>query len=118
MRFMMMYKPGREERGPPSAEHVAAMNAFIEEGFRSGVLLLSEGLQPSARGAKVRLTNGETTVTDGPFAEAKEIVGGFAIVNASSKTDAIEIAKRFLRVAGEGVTEVRQLFEQSDFAAA
>jgi hypothetical protein len=93
------------------------MNAFIEEGFRSGVLLLSEGLQPSTRGAKVRLTNGETTVTDGPFAEAKEIVGGFAIVNASSKADAIDAAKRFLRVAGEGVTEVRQLFEQSDFAA-
>ncbi len=118
MRFMMLYKPDRESEvgPPPSGESLAAMNKYIEERMQAGELLSTEGLLPSSRGARVRLSGGTITVIDGPFAEAKELVGGFAIVEAGSKADAIEMAKRFLRFAGDGEIEARQIAEMSDFA--
>jgi hypothetical protein len=69
---------------------------------------------PSAKGARVRLSSGKFTVTDGPFAEAKEIVGGFALIRANSKEEAIEHTKKFLKVAGDGESEIRQVFEAAD----
>jgi hypothetical protein len=91
------------------------MGALIEEQTKAGQLLSTEGCAPSSKGARVRLSGGKVSVTDGPFTEAKEVIGGFAIVQARSKTDAIEMAKRFLAVAGDGETEIRQLHEAADF---
>jgi hypothetical protein len=121
MRFLTLYKPAdtksMEAGVPPSQEEMAAMGKLIEDGFKSGVLLAAEGCQPSSKGARVRRSGGKVSVTDGPFAESKEIIGGLAIIRASSKEEAIEHAKRFLDVAGDGVSEIWQLHEDSDFAS-
>ena len=114
MRYMMLYKPGKESTAPPSADEYARMGAFIEEMMKSGKLVATDGLQHSAKGARVRISNGKFTVTDGPFTEAKEIVAGYAIVNATSKAEAIELAKRFLSVVGEGESEVRPMFDPDE----
>jgi hypothetical protein len=100
----------------PTQVKIAAMGKLIEEMTREGVLLSTEGCQPSAKGARVRLSGGKITVTDGPFVETKELIGGFAILQAKSKEDAIELTKRFLKVAGDGETEIRLLHEQGDLA--
>ena len=79
--------------------------------MKAGYLLAVEGCLPSANGARVRLSNGKVTTIDGPFAEAKEVIGGFALLQASSKEEAIERVKQFLCAAADGECEVRQLFE-------
>ena len=97
------------------------MGKLVEEGFKAGWLLATEGCLPTALGARVRRSNGKLAVTDGPFTESKEVVGGFAILKANSKEDAIELARQFLKVAGDGECELRQLYEmngeQSDQAS-
>ena len=111
MRFLSIYK-ARETNAPPSAEHIAAMTALIEESVKRGELLSTEGCLPTSLGARVRLADGSVTVTDGPFAEAKEVVGGFAILEAPSMDAAIELTKRFLRIHGtewDIECEVRQI---------
>lgn len=117
MRYLALYKPADtkalESGRPPSPEEMARMGQLIEEGFRSGVLLSTEGCQPSAKGARVRQSGGTVTVTDGPFTESKELIAGFAILRASSKEEAVQEARRFLAVAGDGVSEIWQL---SDYA--
>jgi hypothetical protein len=113
MRFLSIYKTA-ETGQPPTPEEMAKMGKLVEEGFKSGVLLATEGCLPSIRGARVRSSSGKLTVTDGPFTEAKELIAGFAIINASSKEEAIEITKNFLKVAGDGECELRQIFEPSD----
>lgn len=115
MRFMMLYKPGHDGGQPPTQEHLQQMGRLIEEGVRNGTLLSTEGLQASSKGARVRIEGGNFVVTDGPFSEAKELVGGFAIMRFNSKEEAIEHTKRFLAFMGEGETEIRQLHEASDF---
>jgi len=90
---------------------MTTMGNLIEEGTRKGWLLATEGCLPTALGARVRRSDGNLTVTDGPFTEAKEIVGGFAILKVNSKEEAIELARKFLQVAGEGECELRQLYE-------
>ena len=115
MRFMMLYKPGNDSVTPPSQQHIEEMGRFIGEMAREGVLLATDGLQSSAKGAKVRITNGKFTVIDGPFTETKELIGGFAIVRARSKEHAIELAKRFLAVVGEGESEIRLMHDQPAF---
>jgi len=87
------------------------MGRLVEDGMKAGYLLSVEGCLPSALGARVRRTNGSVTVTDGPFTEAKEVVGGFAILEAASKAEAVELARQFLAVAGDGECELRQLFD-------
>jgi hypothetical protein len=110
MRFLSIYKTA--ERGvPPTPEEMARMGKLIEEAMKGGWLLATEGCLPSALGARVRLSDGKITVTDGPFTEAKELVGGLAILQANSKAEAIEMARQFLRVAGDGECELRQLYE-------
>jgi hypothetical protein len=110
MKFLSIYKTA--ERGvPPSQEEMAKMGKLIEGGMKAGWLLATEGCLPSALGARVRLSEGKLTVTDGPFTEAKELVGGFAILRTNSREEAIELAKQFLPVAGDGECELRQLFE-------
>jgi hypothetical protein len=109
MRFLSIYK-SVETNTPPSAEHIAAMGALIGEGMKAGWLLGTEGCLPTAKGARVRLSGGTLTVTDGPFTESKEVVGGFAILQADSKAEVIELTKRFLKVAGDGECEIREIF--------
>jgi hypothetical protein len=92
------------------------MGKFIEESMKSGALLATEGCLPSAAGARVRLSSGKITVTDGPFTEAKELIGGFALIKANSKQDAIEFNQRFLKIAGDGETEIRQICEMPEAA--
>jgi hypothetical protein len=111
MKFLCIYKPAKPEGGLPAPEDMARMGAYIEESMKSGVLLATEGCMPSARGARVRRTDGKFAVVDGPFVEAKEVIGGFALINANSKQEAIEITRSFMNVAGDGETEIRQIYE-------
>ncbi|HSC45448.1 MAG TPA: YciI family protein [Candidatus Acidoferrum sp.] len=110
MRFLSIYKS--QERGvPPSQEEMARMGKLVEEGMKAGWLLGTEGCLPSALGARVRRAGSDITVTDGPFTESKEIVGGFALLQANTKEEAIELARNFLRHVGDGECEIRQLYE-------
>jgi hypothetical protein len=117
MRFLSIYK-SPETGLPPTQEEMDKMGKLIEEGMKAGYLLAVEGCLPSAAGARVRQSDGRVTVTDGPFTESKELVGGFAILSASSKAEAIKLAKQFLNTAGDGECELRQLFEADQNAAA
>ena len=110
MKFLSIYK-SVERNAPPSQEEMANMGKLVEEGMKAGWLLGTEGCLPSALGARVRNSSGKLTVTDGPFTEAKEVVGGFAILRANSKQEAIQLAKDFLQVVGDGECELRQIFE-------
>ena len=110
MRFLSIYKSA-ETGAPPPQEEMARMGQLVEDGMKAGFLLAVEGCMPSATGARVRLSNGNVSVTDGPFTESKEVIGGLAILQAGSKAEAIELVKQFLRVAGEGECELRQIFE-------
>ena len=84
------------------------------DSMKAGVLLATEGCLPSAKGARVRLSNGKVTVVDGPFTESKEVIGGFAVLQARAKDEAIQHVKDFLKVAGDGETEIRELYEAPD----
>ena len=109
MRFMSIYR-SKETNQPPSVDEMSRMGRLIEEETRKGVLIATGGCLPSALGARVRAAGGELTTVDGPFTETKEVVGGFAILECASKAEAIEAAKRFMRVAGgDGECEVRQM---------
>jgi hypothetical protein len=110
MKFLSIYKTA-ERRVPPPQEEMTKMGKLVEDGMKAGFLLAVEGCMPSATGARVRLSNGKVSVTDGPFTEAKEVIGGLAILRANSKEEAIEHVKQFLNVAGDGECELRQLFE-------
>ncbi len=120
MRFMMLVKADRDYEGgaPPPPALMAAIGALGQEMFQSGHMLEMGGLAPSSAGALVNLENGAIRVTDGPFAESKEVVGGYAIMQAGSRAEAIELARRFLQVHADvmgksyrGQVEVRQLFD-------
>ncbi|HET7553596.1 MAG TPA: YciI family protein [Gemmatimonadaceae bacterium] len=111
MRFMTIYKPAAPEGTPPSQEHMEAMGRFIEELASEGVLLQTDGLLPSARGARVRLDNGKYTVRDGPFTESKELIAGYAIIDVGSLDEAVELTRRFLQIAGDGESEIRQMYD-------
>lgn len=110
MRFLSVYKT--VETGlPPTQEEMTSMGKLIEEAMKAGWLVAVEGCMPSTTGARVRKSNGKTTVTDGPFAETKELIGGLAILEAKSKEHAIELTKFFLAHAADGECELRQLHE-------
>ncbi len=111
MRFLCIYKPSKPEGTPPTEEEITKMQAFVAEQIKSGVLLATEGCLPSAKGARVRLSEGKYTITDGPFTESKELIAGFALIQANSKEEAIENTRKFMDVAGEGETEIRQICE-------
>jgi len=117
MRFLSIYKHA-ERTAPPSQEEMAAMGKLVEEGFKAGWLLATEGCLPSKLGARVRSSGGKLTVTDGPFTESKEIVGGFALLKVNSKEEALELTRKFLQVAGDGECELRQIYEADTCAPA
>jgi hypothetical protein len=117
MRFMMLMIPNisdEEYAEGPDAEAVAAMSKYNDELTRAGVLLGLDGLQPPAKGARVGFSAGRATVTDGPFTEAKEMIGGYWLIQAKSKEEAVEWATRCPAADGD-VIEVRQVYEMSDF---
>jgi len=125
MRFMIILKSdaASESGAPPPPEIFAAMGAFNEELVRAGVMLAAEGLHPTSRGARVVFDGDDVTVLDGPFAESKEIVAGFWIIQTRSKEEAVEWVKRIgshMKAAGapagKGETvEIRQVAEIEDF---
>ena len=113
MRFLSIYK--HPETGlPPTIEEMTRMGKLIEEWTKAGALLGAEGCLPSAKGARVRRNGENLVVTEGPFTETKEVVGGFALLQANSKEEAIELLKTFLKVAGDGECELRQLYEPTE----
>jgi hypothetical protein len=97
---------------------MAKMGKLIETGKSAGSLIAVEGCMPSAAGARVRLADGKLTVTDGPFIETKEVIGGLALLQANSKEEAVELVGQFLQVAGDGECELRQLYEAGRSAPA
>jgi hypothetical protein len=118
MRFMMLVKASKESEAGmlPSKELIAAMGNFNEEMAKAGVLIAGEGLQPSSKGARITYSGSKRSVTDGPFAETKELLAGFWMIDVKSKADAIAWASRVPFADGE-VVEVRQVFETADFPA-
>jgi hypothetical protein len=99
----------------PSQELLAAMTKYNEEMAKAGVLLQGEGLRASAKGARVKFSSGEPTVTDGPFTETKELIAGFTMIQVRSLDEAIEWVKRWPTEDGDTELEIRQLFEAQDF---
>jgi hypothetical protein len=121
MRFMIMIKADKDtEAGVmPSERLLAEMGKYNEELVKAGVMLAGEGLQPSSKGARVKFSGSKRTVSDGPFAEAKELIAGFWIFQVKSKQEAIDWVKRCPNpLEGESEIEIRQIFESEDFGAA
>ncbi len=112
MKFLSIYRT-RERSTPPTTEEMARMGKLVEEAMKGGWLLATEGCLPTALGARIRRDGDKINVTDGPFTEAKEVVGGFAILKADSKEEAIQLVRDFLKVAGDGECELRQLYDAS-----
>ena len=115
MRFMILVKASSEsEAGQmPTTEMLTEMGKFNEELVKAGVMLAGEGLAPSSKGARIRYAGKKRTVIDGPFAETKELVAGFWIIQVKSKQEAVEWMKR--APFQEGEIEIRQVFETEDF---
>ena len=121
MRYMMIVKHA-EKQGPPPKPLMDAIAKLVEEDVKAGAMLGSGGLGPTALGSRVRLSGGKVTVTDGPFTEAKEVVGGYAQFEFKTKKEAVDAAVRFMELhkrhwpGWEGETEVRQMLELGDLA--
>jgi hypothetical protein len=118
MRFMMLMIPDVYKQPNPPATHdpkaVAAMTKYNEELAKAGVLLALDGLHPPTAAVRVSYRGGKPTVTDGPFSEAREVVGGYWMIQVKSKAEAVEWARRVPAADGD-VVEIRQVFEMSDF---
>jgi len=115
MRFMMLMIPNiSDEQWMPSVEAVSAMSRYNDELTKAGVLLALDGLQPPSKGVRVSFPGGKARATDGPFAEAKEVIGGYWLIEVKSKDEAVEWAKRCPGNERE-VIEVRQVFEIDEF---
>lgn len=120
MRFMIIVKATKESEAGvmPEDKLFADMAAYHEELAKAGMLLDGSGLQPSAKGWRIRYAGGKRTVVDGPFAETKELVAGYTLIQAKSREEALEWTRRFPNPAiggKDGEIEVRQLFELEDF---
>ena len=122
MRFLTFIKSDESlPAGPPPPELFAAIDEFGQQATKDGTLLDTGGLLPSVAGTQVRVSNGKVTVTDGPFTESKEVIGGYAMFQLRSKEEAVEYARRFMELhvkhwpGFEGVSEVRQIAEPDDY---
>jgi hypothetical protein len=121
MRFMLLVKADKDSEAGvmPSEELLTAMMKYNEELVKAGILLAGEGLQPSSKGARVRFNGTKRTVIDGPFAETKELIAGFWLIQVKSKEEAIEWVKRCPNpMQGESEIEIRQVFDAADFGEA
>jgi hypothetical protein len=121
MRFMIIRKADKDTEASvmPSEQLFADMMKYNEELVNAGMMLAGEGLQPSAKGARIKFSGGKPTVIDGPFAEAKELIAGFTMIEAKSRDEAIAWAKRWPPLDGNGEVEleIRQVYEADDFGA-
>lgn len=119
MRFMIIRKADKDTEASvmPSEQLLADMMRYNEELVNAGMMLAGEGLQPSAKGARIKFSGGKPTVTDGPFAEAKELIAGFTMIEAKSLDEALAWAKRWPPIDGNGEVEleIRQVYEADDF---
>jgi hypothetical protein len=119
MRFMIIRKadPSTEAGAKPTQPLVDAMMKYNEEMIRAGVMVGGDGLKPSDRGARITFSNGTPTVTDGPFAEAKELIAGYTLIETASRDEALEWARRWPAEDGDGHVELelRELYEADDF---
>jgi hypothetical protein len=123
-RYLGLLKADRftEAGGAPSEKVMTEMGALMEDMGKAGVLLGGEGLKPSSQGVRVRYAGSTRTVLDGPFAESKELIAGYSLMLCASKAEAVEWTKRFIKIhvdgvgAGEGECEIRECFEEEDFA--
>jgi hypothetical protein len=117
MRFMMLVKADKNSEAGllPDERLLAEMGKYNEQLVKAGVMLAGDGLQPSSKGARVRFSGGKPTVTDGPFAETKELVAGYWMIQVKSKQEAVEWAKRV--PFDDGEIEIRQVFELEDFGS-
>ncbi len=121
MKFMMMVKHGKNP-GPPPKELMDAIAILSQEAVKDGTMISNGGLAPLDQSTRVRISRGHLSVTDGPFAESKEVVGGYAQFELKSKQEAIDGAVRFMELhrkywpEWEGETEIRQVFGPEDFA--
>ncbi|HWE67558.1 MAG TPA: YciI family protein [Acidimicrobiales bacterium] len=117
MRYMVMhYETQAVEDGvKPSPELQAAIGQYMQEAAMSGVLLAGEGVAPSSQGARVEIEDGNVRVIDGPFAEAKELISGFAILDVRSLEEAVEHARKFALLVGAERVDVRRVMEEADF---
>lgn len=116
MKFLMISR-SLPNAAPPTAEQFAELGRFTQEMIQSGVVVLTGGIVRPTKGIRLSNAGGKVTVTDGPFAETKELIDGFAIVEAKSKEEAIEHASRFMKIAGEVEGEILQIFEPSAIPA-
>jgi len=119
MRFMILRKADKKSEAGvmPSQELLAAMGKYMEEMVNAGVMLGGDGLHPSSKGMRVRFSGGKAVVTDGPFAETKELLAGYCIIQVKSREEAIDWVKRWPALDDDGTLEleVRQFFEADDF---
>lgn len=113
MRFLMTHK--LEHIAPPTQEMMEQMGALIGEMTEKGVLLAADGVHPTAKGARLKFEGGKRTITDGPYAETKELIAGFALIRTDSKEEAIEWATRFANLIGNVEIDIHQLSEPEDF---
>lgn len=113
MQFIIYSTGAPADAAPPSPEMMAQLGQLTADSLKAGVLVTTGGL--AANGTRVRLAAGKTTVTDGPFIEAKELMGGFAVIDVKSPEEAVEWAKRFRSIVGDGESEIVRIFGPSDF---
>ena len=120
MRFMMIVKANKDSEAGvmPSEEMIATMGRYNQELMKAGVLVDLSGLQPSSKGFRVKFSGGKRSIVDGPFAESKELIAGYCVINVKSREEALEWARKVPAPHnnGEGEIEVRQFFELDDFA--
>ena len=110
MRFISIWKPAKV--AAPTPELIEKMGKLVQEGMKEGWLIATDGVQAGTRGMRVQSAGGKVTVTDGPFTEAKELIGGYALMQAKSREEMLELTKRFLAMAGDGECHIEQLYEQ------
>ena len=109
MRFISIFTHPSPS-APPSPELMASMGALVEEGMKAGWLIATEGVHGDGGGLRVSSKRGEISVTDGPFAEAKEVLGGYALMDARDRAHVLELTRKFLAVAGDGTCEIHELY--------
>lgn len=111
MKFLMTYAQ-RPDAPPPTAEQMQKIGALVERNMKTGVLVMTGGLVKPTKGIQVRCEGGKFSYTDGPFIESKELIDGFALIECASKEEALRHCADFMQIAGDGVGEILQVFEQ------
>jgi len=113
MKFLMTYT-GDPKAAPPTPEKMEALGKYTVEKIQSGIVVMTGGIVRPTKGTKVRFAGGKFSVTDGPFPETKELIDGFAIIQAKSVEGAISEAESFMKIAGDGTGEILRIFDQGD----